>query len=172
MRLCRIKSLLRKILCSVGDKESWNLGFRIVLRNSESVEFGSLMSPLSNVSFCRDTVDDRIWKSDSSGSFSSKSFYRRLDPFTELQSFCSSIWMGLAPRRVEAFCWLAVMCKNSTVDILRRGISLVEVSDMCCLCKIDHLLIHCDVASSLWGHFVKVNGMVWRTSSLVDLFEA
>lgn len=68
---------------------------------------------------------------------------------------------------------MAVTGKNATVDILRRGISLIEVSDMCCLCKIDHLLIHCDVASSLWGHFVKVNGMVWRNpGSLVVLFEA
>lgn len=50
---------------------------------------------------------------------------------------------------------------------------------MCCLCKreresIDHLLIiHCNVASSFWGHFLKASGMVWcNPSPLVDLIEA
>lgn len=108
--------------------------------------------------FCRDTVDARIWKFDSSGSFSSKSFNRKLDPFSELQSFCSSIWMGLAPRGVEAFCWLAMTGKNSTVDILRRGISLVEVADMFCLCKIDHLFI------VMWHHpfgVISLKLMAW-----------
>lgn len=72
----------------------------------ELVEFESLMSILSSVFLCRDVVDTRIWKPGSFVPFSLKSFYRELDPFGEVWSPHALIWMGLAPPRVDAFCWL------------------------------------------------------------------
>lgn len=53
--------------------------------------------------------------------FSIRSFYRKLEPFSGVWPPCASVWMGLAPPRVEAFCWLAVAGKISTTDMLRRG---------------------------------------------------
>ena len=69
--------------------------------------------------------------------------------------------MGLAPPRMEAFCWLAIAGKISTTDNLRRrGLLSESISDICCLCRrkresIDHLFIHCEIALTIWGHFLK-----------------
>lgn len=134
------------------------------------------MGLLSNVFLCSDAVDERIWKPDPSGSFSSKSFYRKMDPFSEVRSSSTLIWMGRAPPRVEAFCWLVVTGKTSTVDNLRRrGLTTDTISDKCSLGgreieSIDHLFIHCNVASAVWGHFLKECGVVWcLPGSLLEL---
>ena len=64
------------------------------------VEFESLLSLLSNVYLCRDVANSRIWKSNSLGLFSSKSFDRELDPINKVRSSCALVWRGLAPPRV------------------------------------------------------------------------
>ena len=53
-----------------------------------------------------------------------------------------------------------------TADVLRRGLVFDTISDMCCLCGkemelIDHLFIHCGVASSIWGFFLKQCAVSW-----------
>lgn len=78
------------------DKVSWEVGVRRALHQSESMEFESLLNLLSNIFLCRDAVDICIWKPNSIGSFSSKSFYRKLDPFGKMRFSCMSVWMGLA----------------------------------------------------------------------------
>ena len=60
------ESAIKDCYVWIADKEFWDLRFRTVLGKSESIEFESLMSLLSNVLFCMDTVDAHIWKSDSS----------------------------------------------------------------------------------------------------------
>lgn len=109
-----------------------------------------LSSLLANIFLRRDAADIRIWNSDSAGLFSSRSFYREIDPFSVVQSPCASIWMGLVPPRVEAFCWLVVVGKISTADLLRRGLLSKTISDTCCMCRrevetIDLLFIHCNI---------------------------
>jgi hypothetical protein len=48
--------------------------------------------------------------------------------------------------------------------------------DRCCLCKrngesVDHLLLHCDVASTLWGALFTHFGMSWvMPRRVIDLF--
>lgn len=44
------------------------------------------------------------------------------------------VWLGLAPPRVETFCWLAISGKVSTADNLKRGMSSENISDLrfCC----------------------------------------
>lgn len=125
------------------------------------MESESLSSLLANIFLCRDAAEICIWNSDSAGLFSSRSFYREIDPFSAVQSPCASIWMGLVPPRVKAFCWLVVAGNISTADLLRRrGLLLKAISETCCMCRrevmaIDHLFIHCNVSSSIWRHFLK-----------------
>lgn len=103
--------------------------------------------------------------------------FKRRDPFTAVRSPCATVWTGLVPPRVEAFCWLAVG-KISTTDVLRRGLTSDIISDTCRLCgremeSIDHLFIHCGVASSIWRYFLNECGVSWCfPGSLAMLFEA
>ena len=117
-------------------------------------------------------------KLDSAGQFSSRSFYRDIDPFSVVRSPSASAWMGLAPPRVEAFCWLAMAGKISMTDSLRRGLVSEAISDLGCFCgremeSIDHLFIRCDVATSIWSYFLKECGVSWCfPGSLTETFEA
>ena len=162
-----------------GDFGSWDVSLRRVLRPFEEAEFGSLKNLLSNVFFCRDVVDSRIWMPCSSGAFSCKSFYKELEGFPSINASASLAWLGLAPPRVEAFMWLALSGKVSTADNLRRrGLTSMAISDICVLCgkvneTVDHLFVHCEFSYSLWCRFLARCGVLWSLPrSLVGLVEA
>jgi hypothetical protein len=70
--------------------------------------------------------------------------------------------------------WSAALCKILTVDNLRKR--HIIIMDRCCLCKRDgesmgHLVLHCDVASSLWNNIFTRFGMSWvMPRRVIDLF--
>ena len=155
---------------------SWVISVRKALHQSELGKHESLCL-LADI-LCRDLSDRRIWKSDSAGSFSSKSFYREIDPLSEVRSPCASIWMELGRPRVEAFCWLVVTGKIFITDNLRRESMSNDISNTCYLCRkemetLDHLFIHCHVASFIWRYFLKACSVSWCFLGFVAvLFEA
>lgn len=143
------------------------------------MELESLWSLLSNVFIRRNEADSRVWKPKPSSSFSSKSFYKAMESTVLVHSSCSQVWLGIVPPRVKAFCWLAVTCKISMANNLRRrGFSSEAFSTMCYFCgreeeSINHLFLHCDFASSLWGIFLKHCNVAWclpgSLGNLVDV---
>lgn len=110
----------------------------------------SLVSLLSNVFICREEVATCIWKPSSFGEFFTNSFLRGLEVVLDAKATCSLVWIGLAPPRVEVFCWLTVLGKVATTDVFRRRVISFEVIlDSCLLSEtfrqsIDHLFMHCD----------------------------
>ena len=97
-------------------------------------------------------------------SFSLRSFYREIDSSSAAKSPCASVWMGLGPPRVEAFCWFVVRGKISTTDNLRRGLMSIDISDICCLCRremesVNHLFLHWHIASFIWRYLLKACGV-------------
>jgi hypothetical protein len=83
-------------------------------------------------------------------------------------------WRNPAPSRAVFFVWSAALGKILTLDNLRRR--HVIVVDRCCMYKrseesIEHLLLHCDVAFSIWIAFFNHFGLSWvMPSCVVDLF--
>lgn len=79
------------------------------------------------------------------------------------------VWLGLVPLRVEAFCWLAIAGKVAVVDNLRmRGMMSDDLVACFSLCEkdgesINHVFLHCDFATHLWGQF-------WRSCGLLCCF--
>ncbi len=75
-----------------------------------------------------------------------------------------NIWKARAPPRVAFFVWTAAHGKILTIDNLRkRNICIV---DWCCMCKRsgespNHLLLHCEMAQSLWSMVFCLFGVVW-----------
>jgi hypothetical protein len=84
------------------------------------------------------------------------------------------VWRTQAPSREAFLAWSAALGKILTVDNLRKR--KIIIVDRCYLCKrdgetVDHLLLHCDVASTLWNHVVSRFGMSWvMPRRVVNLF--
>lgn len=63
------------------------------------------------------------------------SFTIVLEPSSSMRHSSVRVWTGLAPPKVEAFCWLTMAGEISIVDNLRRkGLTLVNLHETCSLC--------------------------------------
>jgi hypothetical protein len=119
--------------------------------------------------------EDKIWWTPSrKGKFDVKSFYKVL-AYNDAHPFpWKSIWRTKAPVKVAFFAWTAALGKILTMDNLRKR--HVIVIDWCCLCKrhgesVDHLLLHCEVASALWTTIFSRFGLSWvMPLRVIDLF--
>jgi hypothetical protein len=83
------------------------------------------------------------------------------------------VWRSQAPPRAAFFTWSAALGRILTLDNLRkRNIIIV---DRCCLCKrdgesVDHILLHCNLASALWNNIFSRFGISWvMPRSVLDL---
>ena len=88
-----------------------------------------------------------------SGKFDIRSFYHKIQNVT----FSIFPWKGIqkvkVPKRVALFMWTAAHGQILTLDnLMLRGRTLANYCCMCCCNEefVDHLLISCPVAHSLW----------------------
>ncbi|GMP71099.1 hypothetical protein CsSME_00029647 [Camellia sinensis var. sinensis] len=119
----------------------------------------------------RDGGDSVVWDvRQSKGVFSVSSFYGAFagDAIGVFPWKC--IWALGSPTKVAFFVWTAILGRILTIDnLIRRQHVLV---DWCCMCcrdakTVDHLLLHCSIASRLWGFIVALFGLVWVQSASV-----
>jgi hypothetical protein len=115
-------------------------------------------------------VDRICWTPAKRKCFEVSSFFGVLSPVSDRYEVgCSSfpwkgIWKVKVPFRVSFFIWTASLGKILTLDNLRkRGLI---VMDWCCMCKrsgesINHLLLHCEVACSLWSVIFTLFEVKW-----------
>lgn len=80
---------------------------------------------------------------------------------------------------MEAFAWLAILGKVSTMDNLRRrGLASGAISNLCVLGRkemetVDHLFIHCQFSHTLWCSFLLRCVVLWCSlGTLVGTIEA
>jgi hypothetical protein len=128
---------------------------------------------LYSVVVSRGRADRLWWVSSKSGLFKFKSF-SSLACFEGSRFPWKSVWRTQAPSRAAFFAWSAALSKILTVDNLRK--MHVIIMDRCCLCKrngelVDHLHLHCDVASALWNSLFTRFSMSWvMPRRVIDLF--
>jgi hypothetical protein len=83
------------------------------------------------------------------------------------------MWRTQAPLRVAFFVWSVGLDKILTLDNFRKR--QVIVINIYCMCKssketVDHLLLHCEVASTLWDPMFSRIGLAWvMPRGVVDL---
>ena len=85
------------------------------------------------------------------------------------------ICQSKVPPRVAFFSWSASLGKILTIDNLHKR--HVIVLDWCYMCKrceklVDHLLLHCSIASELWSLVFCLFGIQWvMPHTVLELFE-
>ena len=102
--------------------------------------------------------------------FSVKLMYKGLDPSLAIEFPYCSVWNPVVPPKIGFFAWEATWGKVLTLDQLKhRGRAF---ANRCFLCEededtIDHLLIHCKRAKTLWNLFLSVVRTNWVFSHSV-----
>jgi hypothetical protein len=136
--------------------------------------FASFFHVLHLAMVSSDHADKLRWVPSKKGVFKVKSYFSSLASGEGNRFSWKSVWKTQAPSRAAFFVWSATLEKILTADNLsKRKIIIV---DRCYLCKrdgetMDHLLLHCDVASTLWNHVFSRFGMSWvMLRRVVDLF--
>jgi len=112
----------------------------------------------------RDNEDSLWWVPSKKGVFKVKTFFHSLTSAGSIRFPWKSVWHTQAPPRAAFFVWTAALGKILTQDNLRKR--HVIVINRCYMCKkteetVDHLLLHCDVASVLWNSLLSRFGMSW-----------
>ena len=97
--------------------------------------------------------DKRCWLPCKSKGFTVSACYHLLVGHSEQFFPWKSIWKQKIPSRVAFFVWTVALGKCLTIDNLRKR--KICILDWCYMCKcnsesVDHLFLHCSVASELW----------------------
>ena len=106
--------------------------------------------------------------------FTVSAYYHLLIGHSEQSFPWKSIWKQKIPSRVAFFVWTAALRKCLTIDNLRKR--KVCILDWCYMCKcnsesVNHLFLHCPVASELWDMVFGLFGVNWvMPLSVVGLF--
>lgn len=119
--------------------------------------------------------EDRLWwVSSKRGLFKVNSFFSSLACSEGSRFPWKNVWRTQASLGFFSFSWSAVLGKILIEDNLRK--MHVIIVDKWCLCKrygksVDHLILHCDLASALWIALFTRFVMSWvMLRRVIDLF--
>ena len=146
-----------------GGGRSWNLRFHRAFQDQETEIFYDFFAYISS-KLPRRGDDTMIWQLNHSGVFDVHSFYTSLLAAPLVSFPWKSIWCVKVPKRVTFFLWTAARGGLLTIDnLVKKKLPLVN---WCCLrrCKeetVDHLLIHCKYAYTLWSEVLRFFGVQW-----------
>jgi hypothetical protein len=104
------------------------------------------------------------WKFNESGCFTVNLSYKKLEGLVlrevvwtnEERGVFEKLWKCLAPSKVVAFAWKAIINRVPTkVNLALRNVLGSDVPSLCGLCNrgeesVFHLFLHCQVANSIW----------------------
>jgi hypothetical protein len=115
-------------------------------------DFVSFFQALHSVKVSRGSEDKLWWVSSKKGLFKVKSFFYSLACSRSSRFPWRSVWHTQATLRDAFFVWSIAISKILTLNNLRKR--HIIVINRCYMCKktgeiIDHLLLHCNVASAL-----------------------
>ena len=115
--------------------------------------------------------DTSHWCLNGNGKFDTQSYYNNIRGASASNFPWKGVWKVKIHKRVAFFVWTTVHGQILTLDNLRlRGRILVN---RCCMCHcneetVDHLLLHCPVAHSLWVYMLQIFGIQWVMPGSVE----
>jgi len=157
----------------LGENIQWNVSFVREKHDWEVDVFAPFCQVLHSTRVNRDREDCLRWVSSKKGVFRVKSYFGSMTCSGGTRFPLKSVWQSQAPPRTAFFTWFAALGRIFTLDNLRKR--HIIIVDRCCLCKrdgelVDHILLHCDVASALWNNIFSRFGICWvMPRSVLDL---
>ena len=158
----------------VGDNDKvWSLRFYREFNDWELAASYSLLhfiqTPIPRGGGC----DRLCWDLNGSGKFDIQSFYHKIRNAAP----STFPWKGIrkveVPKRMAFFMWTTAHGQILTLDhLMLRDRPL---TNRCCMCycnaeSVNHLLLFCSIAHSLWMYMLRLFGIDWvMPGSVVDL---
>ena len=108
--------------------------------------------------------DSLCWSLNGSGKFDTRSFYHKIRNVTPPNFPWKGIWKVKVPKRVEFFTWTVAHGQILILDnLMLCGHPLANLCYMCCCNEesMDHFLIFCPLAHSMWMHMIQLFGIDW-----------
>jgi hypothetical protein len=142
----------------------WNIMFSRSVHDWEVEAVSRFFGMLYTLKVSSEGEDKLCWVPARKKSFEVKSYYKLLSSPIQSSFPWKSIWKVNVPSRVAFFVWTATLGKSLTLDNLRKR--NIIVMDWCSMCKtagesIDHLFLHCMVATELWRALLQLFGVEW-----------
>lgn len=156
--------LLRAHIKFSGNAILLNVSFVRLAQDVKVNAFVSFYRLLYSVRLRREGID-RLWLIPfKRGLFGVKSFYNVLVCLDGIRFPWKNVWMTKVSLRAAFFVWSTALGKILTLDNLYKR--NVIVMDWYIMCKrnwesTDHLLLHCEVACTMWNVFFKHYGLSW-----------
>ena len=153
-----------EVLChQVGrNVRTWNRRFYREFQDWELAAFFSLLAFIQARLPQGVGSDTLSWGLNGNGKFDAHSFYNELQKTPNCIFPWKGIWKAKVPKRVAFFLWTVAHDRILTLDnLMLRGCPSANRHCMCgCSWEsVDHLLIHCLVAYSLWVLMLQAFGI-------------
>ena len=108
--------------------------------------------------------DTSHWCLNGNGKFDTQSYYNNIRGASASNFPWKGVWKVKIPKTLAFFVWTAFHGQILTLDnLMLRGRILVN---WCCMCHcneetVNHLLLHCPVAHSLWVYMFQIFRIQW-----------
>jgi hypothetical protein len=104
--------------------------------------------------------DCLIWAYESKGEYSSKSLYAIINFRGVQPMFVPAVWKVIVPPRIQVFLWLPANNKIMTTDnLLKRGISHLNVNSAMNMNLCSIFFFYCVVAKYMWNLVYNFSGL-------------
>ena len=156
---------------SVGDNDRvWSLSFFRAFNDWELAASYSLLHFIQTRIPRGDGGNRLRWGLNGSGKFDIRSFYHKIRNAAPSTFPWKGIWKVKVPKRVAFFMWTATHGQILTLDNLM--LCGRPLANRCCMCycneeSMDHLLLFCPIARSLWTYTLRLFGFIWVMAGLV-----
>jgi hypothetical protein len=140
----------------------WILDIKGALTVGALIDYLHLWKALSDISLQPNIEDKHIFSFASDGRYSAKAVYKSLFLGSSSFGHYRRVWRSWAPSKCQFFIWLVAQNRCWTADRLAK--SDLNHPSKCTLCDeeaetINHLLVSCVFARSLWYMMLRKFGM-------------
>ena len=141
-----------------GPLWRWTLVWKSELTTEQQAQVITLQDILQQHHPRHNAHDQLMWCK--KNSFSTRGLMAEVEKLTqvnaEVDNLASTVWMNVAPPKVEFMTWLALLGKLNTKEMLVRKGILTPEENNCSFCHsnpetLDHLLLSCAVSRNIWS---------------------